>query len=421
MLTKALFFFVPWDLIRIVSIVTPLDIVTVIWFLFQARPRFALPTKALAPILLFILGILIGGIIYSKFALENLKLGIAFLITAVKVLAVHNAFRNLNLDNESRVKYVVKQMAHGAIALSVVNTMFVFVSPSAFSGSGRLMSLFGSSNGLAAFACISIVLIYGARSVGVISRPLFLFGFLLTVLLALLSISRGAIIFVVLFIFFIRPFMATVRKDVSGVAVRTIGNVILVGVLLFSGYLLFGETLSRTFPQVELMAARLESLATFAETGRFGDLDKSRTDMNKAVVETLQENGVSWFGYGQTSSYTLTPWGLAPHNLPLYSLYEFGFFGFLLMMYVMLLMMIKPIYMRQAYYSGRYVNYFSFLTALGFSLAFFALKTPFYFQKSFVWVVFWLNMEVASQIRMDFLLTRRRHEANSTTNETQPA
>ncbi|MFB9146802.1 O-antigen ligase family protein [Halomonas alkalicola] len=368
-MSKLIFFMLPFDFMRVFWIITPFDLVAVIYLLYLATGK-KLSDKLLLTfvILLFPIFSIIsaGGIKNSFVADQHFILVMGLFVSAVKgFVVVDVVVREKKID--------LHALAIGFLVLNFVSLALI-LQGYGFSGSGRAQGVLNQSNALGVFQSfvfsLALVIIFKYRILG----ALLLFS---SILLSIASGSRGSFVTMGVVLMFYLFLMARLDKK-SNIAV--LFTVTFIAVLMTLGVNYFVEYFDRVgFAGASRVGDFL--MTVFGHEGGFRqEFEEARGNLNLAAWDYFLLNpSIIGVGYGEALS--VLDGGARPHNIIFLSLIELGFLG---SFYFLIILAVSGYYSLRLALSSR-SNIWLFLFYVCFCLA--AFRTPFYFLAAMPWFV----------------------------------
>ena len=380
-MSKVIPLFLPFDLINVFSSITIFDLLCIVFlmysFILRKNNIFTLNKYVvlLISVLLFMMiFIFLSGILNESAIIENILLNILFILICIKIYAVYISVRQISY------KVFFDYLLIGFFIVNILSFLLVFLNIG-FSSSGRFSGLFGNSNGLAAYSVLSF-----AYSIGYsIYRTYFVLT-VLTILLSIglifLSVSKGAIVFSLL-ILCMYLFVLIKHKFLFLLSISIVLSIFLYNDMWYHILTFFLSVLSDFYPNLPLSRLQvfIDILYNFDS---LSELDEGRATLNSEIFSQLSHE-FRFFGYGYENSKLFTTEGLRPHNIFLSSLFELGLLPFtiIILYYIFVLS-----YVAKNINNSKNIVFLLLLS----TILLISVKTPFYFQKGFPWIILSLAM-----------------------------
>ena len=367
-------FLLATDFYRFFWVLTPLDIVSIL-YLSEKLLRSQLPRTvtllATGHFFVFFLIVLVSGILNSFYVYEHIVLIFGTLLAVTKAVAIIDAFQTHGDD-------AWRPLTLGFLSLNILLS-FALLAGIGFSGSGRFSGFFTQTNGMAAFqtfASATALFAFLQRKSGVVLLTL-----LLSFALLFLTGSRGSIVSALIITAMVIFKFLRNASPISMLFLYPMVSLPLIFYVSASDSPVILD-LSVLLSNSEFYGVR--RIGTFLASLHYGEIGEvyaqSRGNLNEAAMDQFLQNP-TFFGNGYESSLNLLGLGNRVHNIFLSSALELGALGLLFFSVAF----ISGCLMTLTKFSNKGIAFFFVLMFIATWLQ--AIKTPYYFLNGISWAV----------------------------------
>lgn len=370
---STLLFLFPLDFVRLYWIVTPFDIIAIIYcgrFFYAAKPQRDLFIASSVIFIAYTSLILISGLINSPLILEHVILFAGTALSITKAVALLDAI-------DQTPDRFADFLLYGYLAVNIA-MIFTLLIGVGYSGSGRFSGFFNQTNGMAAFQTFAFatgLFAFSRNNVGLAFSIL-----IISLFMIILSGSRGSLVALPALVLF----YASSKILTSNARLGMLIGLAMIALLLIA--IMYGSSTTSTLGHFLIAseytgAQRIGGfLNTLNTTGALAEFEQSRGNLNEMALGFYLDNP-TLFGFGYDSSAELLRIGNRPHNIFTSSLIELGFLGFAF--FACFFLYAGFLALRSLFSSG--TPTFFGIMLLAFSLQ--AMKTPYYFLNGISWAL----------------------------------